>query len=67
MVNDMPRCVEMYTRPWERWWAWRPVKINGHRQWFKLIYRRQVTLWVDNDMQFYYKYGTIFDVLGDDK
>jgi len=52
---------EPHIIPWEKWWAWRPVKnIHGQWQWGKTVYRRQP--WLDNNYPGY-EYGTLFDVL----
>lgn len=29
---------------WRRWFAWRPVKIDGRRVWLRTIERRRVTI-----------------------
>jgi hypothetical protein len=50
-------------RPWYRWFAWRPIKIEGRRVWFKTIYRRQIVSYVDMDDWVYYEYGTLFHIL----
>ena len=51
---------------WQKWWAWRPVKIDDQRIWLKSIYRRKITKFVDNEQWSYYQYGTIFNILADD-
>jgi Fe-S cluster biosynthesis and repair protein YggX len=48
---------------WNKWFAWRPVKIHGNRVWFKTVYRRQVITYVDMDDWARYEYGTVFDIL----
>lgn len=52
--------------PWKKWFAWRPVRVNGKLQWMTHVYRQEKPLvfvifadWVT------YKYGTILDVLKD--
>lgn len=30
----------MKPEPWEKWFAWHPVKVNNKRQWMKTVYRR---------------------------
>lgn len=49
--------------PWKKWFAWRPVKVNGKRVWLKKIYRRCINTYVDHDDWKRYEYGTVFDVL----
>lgn len=49
--------------PWEQWFAWRPVKVNGERVWLKYIFRRCINTYVDMDNWRKYEYGTLFDVL----
>ena len=49
--------------PWEKWFAWYPVKVNGNYTWFKTIYRRCINTYVDMDDWSRYEYGTIFDVI----
>ena len=49
--------------PWEKWFAWYPVKIAGRRVWLKTIYRRNILSYVDMDDWIRYEYGTLFDVL----
>lgn len=57
----VPRKAEMH--PWEQWYAWRPIKVNGKRVWLKKVYRRCINTYVDHDDWKRYEYGTIFDVL----
>lgn len=63
-MTYVPRKVE--TMPWQQWFAWRPVKINGRRVWLKTIYRRSLNTYVDMDDWTRYEYGTIFDVITND-
>jgi hypothetical protein len=51
--------------PWQKWFAWRPVKIQGRRTWMTTVYRRTVDTYVDCDKWQRYEYGTIFDLLKD--
>ena len=53
--------------PWEKWFAWRPVKIHGRRVWLKTVYRRTTICYVDIDDWNEVEYGTLFDVLKDSK
>ncbi len=56
---------KMVTDPWEKWFAWHPVRVHGKPVWLKTIYRRHVTTYVDFDDWSRYEYGTLFDVLRD--
>jgi hypothetical protein len=49
--------------PWEKWFAWYPVKVNGNYTWLKTVYRRCINTYVDMDDWSRYEYGTIFDVI----
>lgn len=52
--------------PWEKWYAWHPVKVKGKWKWFKTVYRKYN--WAKSTEQPFgkgYDYGTIFDVLKD--
>lgn len=52
--------------PWEKWFAWRPVKINNKWRWLKPVYRRHhAGIWWSDRRS--WEYGTIFDVLKDAK
>lgn len=54
--------------PWKPWFAWRPVKVHGHRIWLKKIYRRPIPkTYVDYDNWTRYEYGDVFDVIRDTK
>ena len=53
------------TSPWQKWFAWRPVKIHGKRTWLKPVYRRCINTYVDHDNWRRYEYGTILDVIKD--
>lgn len=51
---------------WEKWFAWRPVKLHGKWVCFKKIYRKPIPhTYVDYDDAQRYQYGTLFDVLKD--
>lgn len=52
--------------PWEKWFAWRPVKIHGKYVWLKPIYRRCINTYVDMDDWTRYEYGNLFDVLSEE-
>lgn len=56
-----------YYSPWQRptvwksWFAWYPVKVKGHWQWMKKVYRCKP--WSIFSHHTRWKYGDIFDVL----
>jgi len=53
--------------PWEKWFAWYPVKVNGTRVWGKSIYRRQLEWfeWFELGWEEHgnWEYKTLFDLL----
>ena len=51
------------TMPWQKWFAWYPVRVHDKRIWFKTVYRRCINTYVDHDNWSRYEYGTLFDVL----
>ena len=51
--------------PWEKWFAWYPVKVHGQRTWMKIVYRRKIKTYVDMEYWTHYQYGTLFDLLTD--
>ena len=59
--NQVYRKIEIM--PWEKWFAWHPVKVNGNYTWFKTVYRRCVNTYVDMYDWTRYEYGTIFDII----
>lgn len=66
-VQSGPVARKIEVAPWKKWFAWRPVTINGNRYWFKTVYRRCVNTYVDMDNWKRYEYGTIFDVLKEEQ
>ncbi len=54
---------------WKRWFAWRPVKLDGGGEWKWLttVYRRSITYRADTELYSVYYYGDLFDVLASDK
>ena len=48
---------------WQKWFAWRPVKIHGRRIWLKTVYRRCINTYVDFDDWSRYEYGNLFDII----
>ena len=67
MDEILAGAAESYKAPWTKWFAWRPMTVNGKRTWLKVIYRRRLNTYVDYDNWSRYEYGTIFDVLKDAK
>ena len=49
--------------PWEKWFAWRPVKIHGRPVWLRTVYRRTVICYVDMEKWNRVEYATLFDVI----
>jgi predicted chitinase len=54
---------KVITLPWEKWFAWYPVKVHSKRVWLKTVYRRSLLTYVDMDDWQRYEYGTIFDII----
>ena len=53
---------------WEKWVAWYPVKIDNKYKWMSTVYRREIKRYGDQRMMSpEYEYGTLFDVLKEDK
>lgn len=60
--------LKIKKNPWVKWFAWYPVKINNNIEWFKYVYRQEIPkTYVTYDDWTRYNYGTIFDVLKDEK
>jgi len=51
--------------PWEKWFAWYPVKVHNKRVWLKTVYRRKINTYVDMEDWTRYEYGTVFEILTD--
>jgi hypothetical protein len=49
--------------PWEKWFAWHPVKIHGRRVWLQTVYRRFTIKYIDTAKWQHVEYGTLFDVI----
>lgn len=62
-VSQGPVARKTIYGDWEKWFAWKPVKIRGGKVWLRTIYRRCITSYVDVDMMQHYEYGTLFDVI----
>jgi predicted chitinase len=56
---------KVITLPWEKWFAWYPVKVHNKRVWLKTVYRRSIHSYADLDDWQRYEYGTIFDVIAE--
>lgn len=57
----------MMNKPWNPWFAWRPVKdIHGAWHWWERVYRKTGNTYPDQEDWTWYYYGTIFDVLKDE-
>lgn len=62
-VNSNIVYRKIMTFPWEKWFAWYPVKVQGKRTWLRTVYRRSIISYVDMDDWQRYEYGTLFDVI----
>ena len=53
---------------WEKWFAWKPVKVHGQRVWMRTIYRTRTLRFTEaaQGMAAVWVYGDIFDVLKTD-
>lgn len=63
MTKSMNQASPPEQHPWEKWFAWHPVKIKGKTQWMKTVYRRTKMKYGDPRMQHEWEYGDMFDVL----
>ena len=53
-------------KPWEQWFAWRPVRVNGKLKWMQRVFRREIPKDYSNyDDWTRYEYGTVFDAIRD--
>ena len=53
-------------KPWEQWFAWRPVRVNGKLKWMQKVFRREIPKdYTNYDDWTYYEYGTVFDAIRD--
>jgi hypothetical protein len=49
---------------WQKWFAWKPVKIRTKKVWLKFIYRRTVNMYsADMNEWQYFEYSTLFDII----
>lgn len=56
--------AQLRNRPWEEWFAWRPVKtVGGKWYWWKTVYRKHANTYVDYDNWDWYFYADDFDIL----
>ena len=57
-----------FTPAWEKWFAWHPIKIDNKYRWMTTVYRRELKVFGDQRLAPpIYEYGTLFDVLKEDK
>lgn len=49
--------------PWEKHFAWRPVKVHGKYHWLDIVYRRKAVYTLKGGQA--WEYGTLFDVLSE--
>ena len=54
---------KIITNMWKKWFAWRPVRVNGKLQWLKDVYRQENPDYEHINDWATYRYGTIFDVI----
>jgi hypothetical protein len=54
---------KIITGPWQQWFAWYPVRVNGKKVWLERVFRRCINTYVDFDDWSRYEYGTLFDVI----
>ena len=60
------RCVPKHERPWQPWFAWRPVRtVQGELVWWDTVYRQVANDYSDMEDWTWYYYGTVFDTLKD--
>ncbi len=58
--------MEEIHRPWQQWFAWRPVRVNGKLKWMQKVFRRELPKDYSNyDDWTRYEYGTVFDAIRD--
>lgn len=51
-------------KPWQRWWAWRPVTtVSGERVWLRWCHRRQIRKFQLVGYSNLVQYGNLFDVM----
>ena len=64
---DPPQWEDVYRKtefgPYDKWFAWYPVKVHGQRTWLKTVYRRCINTYVDMEDWKRYEYGDVFDIL----
>ena len=58
--------MEETRKPWEQWFAWRPVRVNGKLKWMQKVFRRELPkTYANYDDWTRYEYGTVFDAIRD--
>lgn len=56
--------LQMRSRPWQKWFAWRPVKtVSDKWVWQKYIYRKHANDYSDYEDWTWYFYADDFDIL----
>lgn len=61
--DSVPRGDEAILCPWEKFYAWYPVNVDGRLRWLETLYRRKAIYTIKGGQG--YEYGTIFDMLRD--
>lgn len=68
MDQAMVQVLQTKPRPWQQWFAWRPVRVNGKLKWMQRVFRRELPKDYSNyDDWTRYEYGTVFDAIRDSK
>ena len=69
VMLDYPNAVyrKVIKLPWEKWFAWHPVKVHGKHIWLETVYRRTILCYIDVDEWQRVEYGTLFDIINDAK
>lgn len=63
MSSSMDKASSPKRYPWEKWFAWYPVKVKGKVQWMKYVYRRINMKYSNSRMKNQWEYGDMFDIL----
>lgn len=65
MEEAMGEATEARPEPWQKWFAWHPVTINGKKQWMRTVYRRTRLKFGDQRLIHEWEYTDMFGVLKD--
>lgn len=66
MEEAFGEATEVIRKPWEQWFAWRPVRVNGKLKWMQRVFRREIPkTYANYDDWTRYEYGTVFDAIRD--